>query len=306
MLAANAENNRLSDGRGRAYPVPCSTRPVSGRWPALTPAPLDGHGSSSGSPPRRRSPSPNDNRIVEEQGDLPDPDNDEPADEQYDAEHPSRRCEQVNLSLSNFEDSDREEDKGAHDCTLAPAHNSDTLDYEGDDTAPPAKRKHASPSKAGDVLDGDTLNYKDDGAAPPAKRKHALPSKAGAKMASCRDDALDSDALDYEDDGAAPPAKRKRASLSSKAGAKKVPCKDDALNSGVLDKDASPDNNARRLSSEHPAETSQASKRGKQRKAPTQKNAGKAARTVKQKADSVSNKSSANTEQRKKLQSSAK
>jgi hypothetical protein len=268
MLAANAENNRLSDGRGRAYPVPCSTRPVSGRWPALTPAPLDGHGSSSGSPPRRRSPSPNDNRIVEEQGDLPDPDNDEPADEQYDAEHPSRRCEQVNLSLSNFEDSDREEDKGAHDCTLAPAHNSDTLDYEGDDTAPPAKRKHASPSKAGDVLDGDTLNYKDDGAAPPAKRKHAL--------------------------------------LSSKAGAKKVPCKDDALNSGVLDKDASPDNNARRLSSEHPAETSQASKRGKQRKAPTQKNAGKAARTVKQKADSVSNKSSANTEQRKKLQSSAK
>jgi hypothetical protein len=117
--------------------------------PEHTPAPLDGHGSSSGSPPRRRSPSPNDDRIVEEQGDLPDPDDDEPADEQHDAEHPSRRREQVNLSLSDFEDSDREEDEGAHDRTLAPAHNSDALDYEGDNAAPPAKRKHASSSKAG-------------------------------------------------------------------------------------------------------------------------------------------------------------
>jgi hypothetical protein len=99
------------------------------------------------------------------------------------------------------------------------------------------------------VLDGDTLNYEDDGAAPPAKRERTLPSKAGAKMASRRDDALDSDALDYEDDGAAPPAKHERAS-SFKVGAK--------------------------------------------------------ARTVKRKADSVSNESSANTEQRKKLRSSAR
>jgi hypothetical protein len=141
------------------------------------------------------------------------------------------------LLLSNFKDLNQEENGGAHDRELAPAHNRDTL------------------------------NYKDDNAAPPTKRKQVLSSKAGAKMASCKDNMLDS---------------------------------------GTLDKDTLPNNIACCLSSEHPAETLQAGKHDKQRKALTQKNTGKAAWIPNHKADLVLNKSSAYTEQQRKLQSRAK